>query len=70
MRVGVILGVLLIALGTWIVSGKAAYRSTKADVDIGPLQATVQEKETVPRWIGAVAIGAGVLVLVATRRKA
>ena len=69
MRLGVLIAVVLIALGGFVLSGKATWRSKKANVDIGILQASVTEKQVVPKWIGAVAIGAGVLVLVTTLKR-
>ncbi len=71
MRLGILIGVLLLALGTWIAAGHATYKTKKAAVDIGVLQATVREEHVVPRWIGYVTLGAGVLVLLgSTRRRA
>ena len=69
MRIGVLIGVVLLALGGWIASGRATYKTKKAAVDIGVLQASVREEHVVPRWIGFVTLGAGVLVLLGSTRR-
>jgi len=70
MRIGVLIGVVLLALGAWIATGHASYKTKKAAVDIGVLQARVREEHVVPRWIGYVTLGAGIVVLLgATRRR-
>ena len=69
MRLGVLIGVVLLAAGGWIASGRASYKTSKAAVDIGPLQATVKEEHQVPKWIGYVSLGAGVLVLLTSLQR-
>lgn len=69
MRIGLLLGVVLIGLGAWVVSGKATY-STKRDVlRIGEMEASVQEKRAVPGWVGYLVLAGGVVVLVASARR-
>lgn len=69
MRLGVLIGVLLLAVGGWIVSGHATYKTSKAAVDIGALQASVREEHRVPKWIGYASLGAGVLVLLTALKR-
>jgi hypothetical protein len=54
-----------------LVFGRFSYTSETHDAKIGPLEFSVQEKETVniPDWVGAAAIAGGVLVLVLGGRK-
>ena len=69
MRIGVVIGVVLLALGGWIAAGKATYKTKKAAVDIGIIEANVREEHLVPKWIGYASLGAGVLVLIASAKR-
>ena len=69
MRVGVLLGVILLAIGAWIVSGKATYKTKKSVVDIGVLKADVREDHQIPKWVGAASLGAGVAVLLISLKR-
>jgi len=69
MRLGVLLGVVLLAAGAWIVSGHATYKTKKAVVDIGVLKADVREEHQIPKWVGAAALGGGVVVLLFSLRR-
>ncbi len=66
-----ILGLVLILGGVaGLVYGRFSYVTETHDAKIGPLEFSVQEKETVhiPDWMGAAAIAAGALILVAGRK--
>jgi hypothetical protein len=66
-----ILGLILILGGVaGLMYGRFSYISETHDAKIGPLEFSVQEKETVhiPDWLGAGAIVAGALLLVAGRK--
>jgi hypothetical protein len=69
MRLGVLLGIILLALGGWIATGNATYKTKKAAVDLGVLQANVREEHQLPKWIGFASLGAGVLVLLASAKR-
>src|ERR1043166_8242378 len=69
MRLGVILGVVLIALGAWAATGNASYKTKRDVVTVGDFKASVREEHTVPPWVGYVGIGAGILVLMASVRR-
>ena len=69
MRVGVLIGVLLLALGSWVASGRATYKTRKTAVDIGVLKASVREEHRVPPWIGYVSLGTGVLVILGSLKR-
>lgn len=69
MRIGVLIGVVLLGVGAWIASGNAKYKTSKAEVDIGVLQASVSEEHRVPKWIGYASLGAGVLVLLTSLKR-
>lgn len=69
MRIGVIIGVVLVALGGYMASGNASYKTKKDVMRVGELSASVQEEHRIPVWVGFVTLGAGVLVLVGSLRK-
>jgi hypothetical protein len=69
MRFGILIGIILLAAGGWIASGRATYKTSKATVDIGVLQANVREEHQIPKWIGFASLGAGVLVLIASVKR-
>ena len=68
MRAFVAIGVLLIALGGFILAGKLTYKTSEKVVDVGILKAEVHEKKSLPEWTGAVALIAGVVFLLWGRR--
>ena len=62
-----IVAIVLIIRGIWgLVYGSFTYTKETHDVKVGPLEMSVQEKETVnvPVWAGVGAIVAGALLLV------
>ena len=66
-----IIAIILIILGTLgLAYGSFSYTKETHEAKIGPLQFSVQEKETVniPVWAGVGAIGIGVILLVAGRK--
>ena len=66
------LGLLLIILGVvGLVYGGITYTRERHEVDLGPLQVNVEEKESIPipPVLGGLAIAAGVIVLVLGGRK-
>ncbi len=67
-----IIGIALIALGTLaLIYGGFSYTKEKHEAKVGPLRFTVQQKEAVnvPVWVGAGAIGLGVVLLLVGGRK-
>ena len=65
-----IVGLLLILAGVFVLWKKPTYEKKKNVIEIGDIKASVDEHETVPTWVGAVAIGAGAIMLFAGSRKA
>ena len=66
------LGIVLIAAGILMfVFGKLSFTKEEKVVDIGPLEINKKEKKTVnwPDYAGGIAILAGIVVLVADRKK-
>lgn len=65
MKLGILAGVLLIGLGTWIVSGHATYKSKRQMFEIGDVKASMTEVHAIPVWIGYAGLAGGVVLLVA-----
>ena len=68
-----VLGIVLIAAGILMfIFGKISFTKEEKVLDIGPLEINKKEKKTVnwPDYAGGIAILAGVVVLVADRKKA
>ena len=73
MKASGIAGIVLIVLGVIALTvGTISFTREREVLDVGPIEATVEDRETVPipAIVGIVAIGAGVLLLIAGRRKA
>jgi len=72
MKLTTILGIILIVLGAiGLAYGGITYTSEEQVVDVGPLEASVEEKETIPLppVAGGVAVLAGVVFLVVGRKE-
>ena len=71
MKVMMPLGILLVALGMWVVSGRAVYKTKREVLKIGEMKAAVTEEHTLPGWVGYASAAGGValLVAVAARRR-
>ena len=70
MRASLISGVVLIAVGLWLIIRPPTYPHKENVLKFGDLEATVQEERPVPGWAGGIALGAGlVLVGVGFRRR-
>ena len=68
MRIALIAGVLLAALGGFIVVKGVSYTREESVLKLGELEAKVKQKRDVPEWLGGIALGAGlVLVIVALK---
>lgn len=71
MRVGLIIGALLIAGGLYILIKSPSYSQDKPVLKVGPIEAKVSEQHEIPPWAGGAALAAGiVLVVVGMRGKA
>lgn len=70
MKTSTIIGIVLIIMGGFMLAYDAiSYTTEEEVVDVGPLEATVEETETLPlpTAVGGVTLAAGVLVLVVGR---
>ena len=69
MKAGVIVGIILIAIGIYVAAGQASYKSDREVLKIGGIEASVKESRAVPPWTGAVAIVIGGVLIFAGKRK-
>lgn len=68
MRVALIAGVVLAVLGAFVLIKGLSYTREESVFKLGGIEAKMQQERRVPEWIGGVALGAG-LVLVVTGLK-
>jgi drug/metabolite transporter (DMT)-like permease len=59
MRARQIAGLVLIALGLWIIIRPPSYSSQESVFKLGDIEAKMQEQHPVPGWAGGLALGAG-----------
>ncbi|HKG33931.1 MAG TPA: hypothetical protein VKB22_09380 [Gemmatimonadales bacterium] len=64
-----LIGIILLALGAFIIFRGASYKSKDEVLRVGDLKASVEEKHAVPTWVGGAAIVAGVVLLAAGMRR-
>jgi hypothetical protein len=71
MKVGTLVGIILVVLGlVGVAYGGISYSQRREVARVGPLQVTTREERTIPisPIVGGVAILAGVALIVAVRR--
>jgi hypothetical protein len=69
MRALQISGLVLIALGLWIIIRPPSYAHEESVFRFGDLEAKMQEQRRVPGWVGGAALGAGLVLLLVGFRK-
>ncbi len=69
MRVVQLIGVCLIAAGTFIFWKQPKFHRREDVVTIGDFKASLKQEETIPPWVAGTCIGAGVLLLLVGTRK-
>jgi hypothetical protein len=68
MRALVWLGIALIIGGVALYL-RGGFTRKEEVIDVGPLSVSTSERQTVPPWVAGVAVGAGVLLVVAGMRQ-
>jgi hypothetical protein len=69
MKPQVMVGIVLVALGAFILLRGLTFGSQRSVMRVGDLQASVEERRAVPPWVGGVAIVGGLVLLGAGVRK-
>jgi uncharacterized membrane protein len=64
-----LVGILLLAVGAFIVFRGASYKSRDEVLKVGDIKASVEENKAVPTWVGGAAIVAGVVLIAAGMRR-
>ena len=65
MKPQMIIGIVLAGLGAFILIRGLTYGSSRSVMRVGDLQASVEERRTIPPWVGGAAVVGG-LILVGT----
>ncbi len=69
MRVLQILGAILILGGLFVLIKSPSYSSDKSVLKIGSVEAKVSQQQSIPPWVGGLAVVAGVVFIVIGVRK-
>ena len=69
MKGALIAGVVLALVGAFVVFKGVSYTREESVIKFGSLEAKMQQKHRVPEWIGGVALGAGLVLVIAGLRK-
>ncbi|HZB27031.1 MAG TPA: hypothetical protein VE282_00600 [Gemmatimonadales bacterium] len=64
-----LLGVVLLAIGAFIVFRGLTYKDREEVLDVGGLEASVEQERAIPTWVGGAALVAGVVLLAAGMRR-
>jgi hypothetical protein len=69
MRPSLIAGIVLLVVGAFILVRGGSFTTRENVLSVGDLQVSAEERQTIPGWVGAGALVAGVVVIVAGMRK-
>jgi hypothetical protein len=69
MRGALIAGVVLAALGAFVLIKGLSYTREESVFKFGGIEAKMQQERRIPEWIGGVALGAGLVLVVIGLRK-
>jgi cytochrome c biogenesis protein CcdA len=64
MRALLISGAVLIAIGIWMIVRPPSYSREESVFKIGDIEAKMQQQHEVPGWVGGIAVGAGLALVV------
>ena len=64
-----IVALLLIAASVFVLWKRPTYTTRQDVIELGDFKASVDQREGVPVWLGAVGVGAGVVLLIVAGRK-
>jgi hypothetical protein len=69
MRPYLLAGIVLLGIGAFVLIQGGTFTSRENVLSVGDLSITAEERETIPAWVGAGALVAGVVLVVAGLRK-
>ena len=69
MRPVQIAGLVLIAIGVWFIVRPPSYSSDDKVFKLGNIEAQMRREHSLPGWVGGVAMGAGVVLVVVGLKK-
>jgi cytochrome c biogenesis protein CcdA len=69
MRALQISGVVLIVIGLWIIFRPPSYSREESVFKVGDIEAKMQQEHSVPGWVGGIALGAGLVLVVVGIKK-
>lgn len=69
MRPLILIGIVLVCAGLFVTVRGVSYRTDRSVFKAGEIEASIQEERTIPAWAGVVAVAAGVLLILADRRR-
>ncbi|TLY98873.1 MAG: hypothetical protein E6K23_18960 [Gammaproteobacteria bacterium] len=64
MRAIQVSGAVLIVIGVWMVIRPPSYSREESVFKLGDVEAKMQQERQVPGWVGGMALGAGLVLLV------
>ncbi len=68
MKVIQVVGLVLLLFGGYVLVRGLSFTRDREVLDVGPVQAEVEERKAIPSWVGALAAGLGVVCIVAGAR--
>jgi len=69
MRVLQVSGLILIAIGLWVIIRPPSYSRDETVLKLGDIEAKMQQQRAVPGWAGGMALGAGIVIVLVGFRK-
>jgi hypothetical protein len=66
MKIGLILGIILAAVGTFIVARGLSFDEKHEVANIGGISASVNERHTLPPWVGGALLVGGLAIAAAS----
>lgn len=69
MRASLLAGAILAVLGAFIIIKGVSYTREESVFKLGDIEAKVEQKHHLPEWVGGIALGAGLVLLVTGLKK-
>lgn len=69
MRPLILVGIVVFGLGAFVLLRGASFTSKRDVLQVGDVKITADQQQSVPPWLGGVAMVAGVVLIVAGARK-